>query len=120
VRRLQSNCLGVALGSLCAALNQHPQHKLHDFSWFHKMLTNLPVDPESLRRERKERKYLPYDTVAEIPNKIRATRNRPGNNNPSSTALLVRDELLMLWLVTMPWRQRNLRECRIGLKCLEF
>lgn len=24
------------------------------------------------------------------------------------------DELLMKWLITLPWRQRNIRECRIG------
>jgi hypothetical protein len=28
-------------------------------------------------------------------------------------ALCVRNELLMLWLTVLPWRQRNIRECRI-------
>lgn len=28
-------------------------------------------------------------------------------------AILVRDELLIKWLLVLPWRQRNIRECRI-------
>jgi hypothetical protein len=29
-------------------------------------------------------------------------------------AMSVRDECLMLWPLILPWRQRNIRECRIG------
>jgi hypothetical protein len=29
-------------------------------------------------------------------------------------AQLVHDQLLILWLLTLPWRQRNLRECKLG------
>ena len=29
-------------------------------------------------------------------------------------AMSLRDELLMLWLVILPWRQKNLRQCRIA------
>jgi len=31
-----------------------------------------------------------------------------------SEALLARNELLISWLLILPWRQRNLRECRVG------
>ena len=33
---------------------------------------------------------------------------------PDQVASLVMKELIMKWLVTLPWRQRNIRECRIG------
>ena len=29
-------------------------------------------------------------------------------------AALRRDRLMLLWLTTLPWRERNLRECRVG------
>ena len=30
------------------------------------------------------------------------------------TPRLAHDELLMLWITTLPWRQQNLRQCRLG------
>src|SRR6266481_3906646 len=29
---------------------------------------------------------------------------------------MVHDEFLIQWVLVLPWRQRNIRECRIGLK----
>lgn len=37
-----------------------------------------------------------------------------GISEMTKEALLRRDHLLFLWLLTLPWRQRNLRECRVG------
>ena len=34
-------------------------------------------------------------------------------------AICVRDELAILWLLTLPWRQRNLRECRLTTNPVE-
>src|SRR5216683_6389456 len=31
-------------------------------------------------------------------------------------ARLLHDELIIQWLLILPWRQRNIRECRIGAK----
>jgi hypothetical protein len=33
---------------------------------------------------------------------------------PRRVAVAARDELIMLWLVTLPWRQRNIRQCQLG------
>jgi integrase len=80
------------------------------------LIRGIPLEPESQRRERKERKYLPYDTVADVPRRIHETRLEAATRGPKALAYVVQDELLMKWLVVLPWRQRNIRECRIGLK----
>jgi hypothetical protein len=55
---------------------------------------------------------MDYRDVESIPARIRAQRISLPKDR-SSTAALVVDELLLKWLATLPWRQRNLRECRI-------
>ena len=35
-------------------------------------------------------------------------------NSKGHAAELVKEEFLIKWLLTLPWRQRNIRECRIG------
>ena len=45
---------------------------------------------------------------------IRMERKAAERLGPKEVAATVRDELLMLWLVILPWRNRNLRECRVG------
>jgi hypothetical protein len=51
-----------------------------------------------------------------IPGKIRAERERcekKKKKNAKRAALLAMEELMMRWLLVLPWRQRNLRECPI-------
>lgn len=113
-RKLLGESVSTKLGLLHAALTQHPHYRRHDFSWFDVINAEILPDPESGRRERKERKYLPYDVVADIPRRIHERRKELGRLGQKTLALLVRNELLMTWLVTLPWRQVNIRECRIG------
>jgi hypothetical protein len=56
---------------------------------------------------------LPYDVVADIPRRIHERRKDFAEIGHGKLALLVRDELLTSWLVILPWRQLNIRECRI-------
>ena len=106
----------VQLGALCSALKEHPNYGDINFTWFDDLLRGIPYEPESGRRERKERKYLPYDTLALIPGHIRALRKKSINQDKETCARLLRDELVIQWLLILPWRQRNIRECRIGEK----
>ncbi len=116
IRQLKGRSLVVALGLVCAALKQHPNFKDKDFAWLDELIQGIPFEPESQRRDRKERKYLPYDTVADIPRRIHETQTEAATRGAKDLAWAVHDELLMKWLVVLPWRQRNIRECRIGLK----
>ena len=113
-RETTTNPLRCKLGMLYAALTQHPAYGKCDFAWFAKLINELEddEDEDAKRQKRKLDKTLPYDTLAEIPAKIHALRN--SGLRPYELALLVHDELLMQWLITLPWRQRNIRECRLG------
>jgi integrase len=113
-RRLKSGPFASNLRLLCAAMRWNPKYKGHDFGWFRTLLSEIQPDPESEKRERKASKYLPYETLESIPAMIRARRNEVGDANSAQVAILVHDELLLLWLVTLVWRQRNIRECQIG------
>ena len=48
-----------------------------------------------------------------IPDLIRAQRPKVAKKGAKKFALLVQEELMMRWLPVLPWRQRNIRECRI-------
>lgn len=102
------------LGLLHAAMRYYPKYKAYDFRWFDELISQLPKDPESMLVERKTRKYVPYEVLADIPRKLHEERKEIRAHGSKQLAWLVHDELLMRWLVTLVWRQRNIRECRIG------
>ena len=113
VRQVNLGGLHHNLRLLSAAMRQHPAYKALDWAWFQELLDGLPVEPESDLKDRKAKKYLEYQFVETIPEKIRAVRLMAEKKRPDQVALLVMEELMMTWLVTLPWRQRNVRECRV-------
>lgn len=112
-RKVKGQSLQVNLGTLCAAMHQHPAYKSMDLTWFRPLLDGIPMERESELKRRKAEKYLEYDVVASIPGKIRAERPAAAKKGKSRAALLVMQELLMKWFTVLPWRQRNVRQCRI-------
>jgi hypothetical protein len=60
---------------------------------------------------------LDYVTLEDIPDQIRAGRTAAAKRGRKQLAVVVRNELLIKWLTILPWRQRNIRECRIGGSC---
>jgi integrase len=112
-RKRNSTAVVIELSILCAAMRWNPAYKNEDFSWFRPLISQISPEPESEKRERKARKYLPYEAVAEIPALIRGGREAAAQRNRKQVAIAVRDELFMSWIVTLPWRQRNIRECQL-------
>jgi hypothetical protein len=78
-----------------------------------KLLEQLPRTSEEELRQRKERKWVAYDVLARIPEQIREEADSMPGLDEKRKALMMRDALIMAWLTTLPWRQRNLRECRV-------
>ncbi len=114
-RKVKSRSFAVGLSMLYAALKWNPAYQAEDLGWFRTLLSEIQPDSESERRERKLNKYLPYEVIRDIPAMIRERREELGVQlSERQLAFLVHDELLVLWLVTFLWRQRNIRECRIG------
>jgi hypothetical protein len=74
----------------------------------------IPTEPKSDSKKRKAGKFLEYKILELIPEKIRAERVAAEKKGLKQFSQIVLKELLIRWLITLPWRQRNIRECRIG------
>jgi integrase len=113
-RKLQGPSVVIGLGMVQAALGHHPNYKDLDLSWMTTLAAEMPFESEQAIAERKSKKYISYAEADAIPGRIHAHRKRQKHLSAHDHAASVRDELLMSWLVILPWRQRNIRECRIG------
>lgn len=101
------------LSMIYGALRHHREYRDHDLSWMANLFSQLPDDDPSKLAERKAKKYLPYPELRRVPERIREIRSKKGCD-PQHASWLMHDELLMRFLITLVWRQRNLRECRLG------
>jgi integrase len=105
------------LVTIVAVVNHHPSFRSQDFSWLKILVDSIPLEDESERKQRKARKYVEYDVLETIPSKIRAAMEdyeRARNKKPKRLSRLAMEQLMIQWLLVLPWRQRNVRECRIS------
>jgi integrase len=107
-RKVSGRCVEIWLGTI-RALRIYPSLKGHDFSWMPDLILELPTDSELRAQDRKERKWLSYDALDKIPEQIIGT----AGPTEKAKALAFRNALLIRWLLILPWRQRNIRECRV-------
>ncbi len=115
-RKMKGNNLANYLARLHAAVKNYPRPPLagKDFHWIRELMGDLRRESPTQIRQRKAAKWVEYEVLEEIPARIRAgaeaVRSHPGRE----FATLRRDELLFIWLLILPWRSRNLYECRVG------
>ncbi len=102
------------LAMLYSGVRYHPKYKDRDWKWFGELFAELPEDPESERKQRKAQKCLAYDQLCAVPERLKEIRERTSKKSVR-TSWLVHDELLVRFLLTLAWRQRNIRECRLGM-----
>jgi integrase len=112
-RKVQGNSIAAGLTALRAAMVQHPRYKDLDLEWLGRLSRQAPTVPQTAIDGRKAKKFISFAEADEIPSKIRAVRMRLRQTDIRACAKNVRDELLMTWLVILPWRQSNIRKCRI-------
>jgi hypothetical protein len=113
-RKVRGQSIHSRLVIILAVLAHHPQYSKIDTSWFKELVDEIPRDSETELREKQAAKQVPYELVETIATKIRAHAMKAARLKEKKAAMMVRDELLMKWLTVLPWRQRNLRECRVG------
>lgn len=116
VRHLRTCTLSSKLVMIHAAVKRYPQFKERgkEFGWISELISELPVDSAVSLQERKNKKWVSYDELSRIPEKIRNEVTKNTRLSVRAKALMVRNELIITWLTTQPWRQRNLRECKLG------
>lgn len=111
-RQVKGLALRTNLCMLRAALRYHPVHRMINLDWFDPLLSSIPIESKSERKKRKAYKYLEYSVLEQIPNLIRLERAK--TRKSMLVSRLAMRELLMKWLITLPWRQLNIRECRVS------
>jgi len=102
------------LGPMINALRRHRRYRDTDFSWVREVLSEFQIeDPEELRRRRRKSE-VDYGSLNSMLEQM--TVERRALNNPSSEehAWQVHDELLTLWLITLPMPPRCIRQARLG------
>ena len=114
VREVKGQTLQRNLRLIPAALRHHPVHTSLDIAWFQPLMDRIPAEDESEVKQRKALKYLDYKAVEAIPDMIRADRVLAEKRGNADADWLVMEELMIKWLITLPWRQRNIREMRVG------
>ncbi|HUN86140.1 MAG TPA: tyrosine-type recombinase/integrase [Terracidiphilus sp.] len=103
------------IGMIAAVVKSHPRFAGQDFSWFKTLADSIPLEDESERKKRKALKYLEYEILESIPAVIHAELEKAlRRKRMYRAAYLATEELLMRWLLILPWRQLNIRSCRIG------
>jgi len=114
MRRVKGRSVMLRLAHLFAAMNQHPKYASLDLTWFRMLLDEIEIETDTEQRKRKAQKYLQYEELEAIPSQIDAVIEKSRKKSPRTLAILALTALLIRWLLVLPWRQRNLRECRIG------
>ncbi len=104
------------LGSVASVMCHHREYAGHDFKWMKSLIDSIALEDESERKQRKSQKFIDYDVLETIPDKIRSARQayaKKKKRNAKRIARMAMEELMFLWFLMFPWRQRNLREIRI-------
>jgi len=117
-RQLCKRTLLSPLASLYAALKAYPSFADQNLDWFTGLLAQLEDNEEDelIAGDAKERKWVPYDILEQLPERMRRDTDQLCRKGTPQYVAAIRDILLIKWLLILPWRQRNLRECRIGLQ----
>jgi integrase len=116
-RHIKGRSIQLAIARLAACVKYHPAYADSDWTWLKSLIDSIPIEDESEIKKRKASKYIDYDEFEAIPTQIRAFREAYEKKKRKSeirVAQLAMEELLVRWFLSFPWRQRNLRELRIG------
>ena len=103
----------ISLGMLRAALRYHPVHRQINMDWCEALINSIALEPESSQRARKAKKFVAYAVLEAVPALIRKARSAVTTDS-MKVSELVMHELLMFWLLILPWRQKNIRQMRVS------
>jgi integrase len=83
------------------------------YRWIKDRVRTLRKDREDLLEIAKSKKWVDYNELRKIPDKILAKARSRCEEGSYAMAIAYRDALLISFLTILAWRQRNIRECRI-------
>jgi len=113
-RKVKISSLVKPLWMIVPIVRDYPLLKDKDFNWLGNRLAAMQARSGSSDIDREEACGVDYDTLARIPSQIRKEAERLRNGEDKKKATLIRDQLLIKLLLVLAWRQRNVRECKLG------
>lgn len=114
INRLHRKSTSVKLYlAMLPGIFRHVRYSGQDLSWVQQIINDLPPDSVSAIHEAKQKKWVDYPVLREIPRNMRACRLAKADVAPETTAWLVEQELIIAFLAELHWRQRNVRECKL-------
>ncbi len=116
-RHVKGRTIQLAIARIAACVKYHPAYADRDWSWLKPLTDSIPLEDDSEIKKRKAAKYIDYDEFEAIPTQIRGFREsyeKKRHKSQIRVAQLVEEEFIFRWFLAFPWRQRNLRELRIG------
>ena len=113
-RGLKGDSVRNLLRVLHATLKCHSAYNAQDFSWFASVVSEIELEPSSAKFKRKMEKYVDFGLLEQIRYMLLAKRKEAAKLGNQAVAWLIHDALLISWFITLVWRQRNVRECRLG------
>lgn len=93
-------------------LGLHPLLKGQDFKWVREIITEIPPPDPNKIKQRKQRKFVRFEVLAKIPDQI--IKKAEATTGSRKKAILIRDALLLKFLLILAWRSRNIREARLA------
>jgi hypothetical protein len=95
------------------ALRLNPRFHHVEFNWAYDVLREFRIeDPEKLRSRRRT-KEVGYDQLSSMLEQMSSERQALKDPSDEELAWRVHDELLVLWMTTIPWFPRCIREARL-------
>jgi hypothetical protein len=119
--KIEPTALRNHFNPLLAAAAQYPALK-NRRTFLQNFMKSIPNEPDWRRRQRMSTKCLRYELLQAIPEALRAERcalnqmleaRRQQEFHKKAVAKLAMEEFLMRWLLELPWRARNICECRL-------
>jgi hypothetical protein len=113
-RKVKISTLVKGLWLIVPIVRHYPLLQSKDFSW---IFNRLPAMQERAERSDiglEEGCGADYETLARIPDLLRKEAETLRNGEEKKKATLIRDQLLIKLLLILAWRQRNVRECKLG------
>jgi integrase len=121
VRETPPTALRSRFQPLLAAVNQYPALEGRR-NFLRKFMTQIKNEPDWKRRRRMAEKCISHEDLENIPGKLRSEREAlvetatkcEDKSYELAVLRLATEELLIRWLLVLPWRARNICGCRLG------
>jgi integrase len=108
-RKVSSLTVADRLRQILPLARYHPFLKGKDFAWLTELISELPPPDREKTKRRKEQKFVHFAVMATVPGQL--LKKAEKTKHLRKKAILVRNALLIGFLLVLAWRQRNIREC---------